>query len=361
MNFFLKSIVGLLLITSCLDAKVGVCEVQPEDKKEQFLECLVKEAERTDEVADINMVARWYRTYLIDRAIVNWYEKSIKKGDMYATYEAAGYYDEVFEKPKKAIELYKKSALLNYKDSIAKLSKVMETVYGKEGAIKQYKKEMEEGNKDTYRFLANLYVRYEQYDKALNLYEAQLKKEPKNGDIYALIGSLYAAHLKEEKQAKIYFEKAATLGNALAMYNLGIRAGDAGQYDKAEAYFRASEKAGRENTLGMICYMFQTKLKDDEKAEECNIELAKKGNPIDINELAIFYRQHMNDYANAVYWYKKAYEKGSASAAIGLGAHYSSKYENEYNKEKAIYWYKKAAGMGKAGGWSYLYENEVFK
>ena len=80
MKIFFKYIVGLLLITSCLNAKVGVCEVQPEDKKEQYLECLVKEAERTNEIADINMVGRWYEVYMLDNKMFDWYEKSIIKG-----------------------------------------------------------------------------------------------------------------------------------------------------------------------------------------------------------------------------------------------------------------------------------------
>jgi hypothetical protein len=348
----------VLLLTS-LEAKVGVCEVQPEDKKEQYLECLVKEAERTDEIADINMVANWYRTYFIDKAIVDWYEKSIKKGDVYAIYESAGYYYEVFEEPKKAIALYKQASLKNYKDSIAKLSEVMEVVYGKEGAIQQYEKEMAEGDKNTYRFLANLYVRYGQYDKALDLYEKQLKKDEKNAEIYALIGSLHEAYFKDKDKAKTYYEKAATLGSAISMYNLGIMAGDDEEYEKAEEYFIASEKAGRKNTLGMICYMYYSQENDYERAEKCNLVLANKGNPEDMFEMGIFFLKRVHKYNEAIYWLTKSYETGNSSSAIALGYHYYKGKGND--KEKAIYWYKKAAGMGEPGGWSYLYEQEVFK
>jgi len=384
----LKKIIIFLvfIIASSVYAKVGVCEVQPPAKKQIYLDCLIKEANKTGDVADINLVAEAYDVYGPKDKVVEWYKKSIQKGNAKAMYEVAGFYkyykvtyasysDHMKEligkpgklfsitlnQPKKAIALYKKAALLHYEDAIAELSKTMEAVYGKEGAIQEYKKEMAQGDKNTYRFLANLYVRYGQYDKTLKLYETQLKKEPKNAEIYALIGSLYEAQLKNKKQAKEYYKIAAKLGSGVAMYNLGIMAGDNKDYEKAKEYFIAAEKAGQKNTLGMICYMYQTKLNDDKKAEECNIELAKKGDPKDMNELGIFYRHHMHNYKNAITWYKKAYEAGSGQAAIGLGAHYSSKYEGEYNKPKAIYWYKKAAGMGERGGWSYLYEQEVFK
>lgn len=380
----------LFIIASSVYAKVGVCEVQPPAKKQIYLECLIKEANKTGDVADINLVARAYSAYGIKgKKGITWYKKSIQKGDAKAMYKLAKFYSFVVDskyelknnltpipkiikellvnipksdnQPKKAIELYKKAALLHYEDAIAELSKTMEAVYGKEGAIQEYKKEMAQGDKNSYKFLANLYVRYGSYDKTLALYKTQLKKEPKNAELYALIGSLYETQLKDKKRAKEYYEKAAKLGNAAAMFNLGIMAGDNKDYEKAKEWFIAAENAGEKNALGMICYMYQTKLNDDKKAEECNVELAKKGDAEYMNELGIFYRHHMHDYKNAIVWYKKAYEAGSGLAAIGLGAHYSSKYEGDYNKPKAIYWYKKAAGMGESGGWSYLYEQEVFK
>ncbi|PCI26149.1 MAG: hypothetical protein COB67_10285 [SAR324 cluster bacterium] len=361
MKIIFKYVLILISVTSLSQAKVGVCEVLPDAQKDKYLECLVKEAERTDDVADINMVAEGYKVYAVNKDIVFWYEKSIKKGDAYAMYEAAGYYAEVFDNSKRAIKLYKQAALKNYKDSIAKLSELMETIYGKEGSIKQYKKEMANGDKNTYRFLANLYVRYKDYDKALELYENALKRDDINkGDTYALIGSLYEAHYKDKKEAKHYYEKAAKNGSAIAMYNLGIMAGDAKDYKKAEDWFRASEKAGRKNTLGMICYMNYSQENDYEKAEECNLELAKKGDSLDMFEAGIFLLRRVSKDKEGIEWLVKAYEAGDSSSAIVLGAEYSNKYNKEkYNKEKAIYWYKKAAAMGESGAWQYLYGEGV--
>ncbi|WP_324172457.1 tetratricopeptide repeat protein [Sulfurimonas sp.] len=377
----LKYLLIFIIFTSIAQAKVGVCEVLPDVEKDKYLACLVKEAERTDDVADINMVAEGYGVYAMGEEIMLWREKAIEKGSSVAMYNQAKSYahfvkskydlkygltsiPSIIEKtlldypqknnqPKKAISLYKQAALKEYKDSIAKLSELMQIVYGKEGAVKEYKKEMAEGDKNTYRFLANLYVRYEDYDKALELYESALKREDINkGDVYALIGSLYEAHYRDKKEAKIYYEKAAKEGNAVAMYNLGIMAGNKKDYNKAEEWFRASEKAGNEYALGMICYMNYSQENDYEKAEECNIELAREGNAEEMFETGIFLLRRVAKEKEGFYWLKKAYEAGSSSAAIVLGAEYRNKYKN---KEKAIYWYKKAAAMGEPGGWSYLY------
>ena len=359
MKTLLKYILILLTLTSVAQARVGACEVLPDDQKEKYLECLVKEAEKTDDVADINMVARWYEVYRLDKKMFYWYDKSIQKGDAEAMYKAARrYHIKKFNQPYKSISLYKQAALKNYKDSIAKLSELMEKLYGREDAIKQYKKEMAQGDKNTYRFLANLYVRFGEYDKALELFENALQRDDINkGDIYALIGSLYEAQYKDKKKAKHYYEQAAREGNAIAMYNLGIMAGDGKDYKKAEEWFRASEKAGRKNTLGMICYMYKFKLNDYDRAEKCYLENAKGGNYHTFYALGIFYMDDVDNYKKGLEWYKKAYEAGSSSAAVNLGYYY---YKGKgKNREKAIYWYKKAAAMGESGAWQYLYGEGV--
>jgi TPR repeat protein len=357
MKLVLKYLLIFIMFTSLSQAKVGVCEVLPDAQKDKYLECLVQEAERTDDVADINMVAFWYETYRLDEKMFYWYNKSIKKGNAKAMYKAARrYHIPKFNQPNKSISLYKQAALKNYKDAIAKLSELMQIVYGKEGAVKEYKKQMASGDKNTYRFLANLYVRYKDYDKALELYENALKRDAINkGDVYALIGSLYEAHYRDKKEAKLYYEKAAKEGNAISMFNLGIMAGDKKDYKKAEEWFRASEKAEEKNTLGMICYMYKYKMNDYDRAEKCYLENAKDENYHNLYALGLFYMNNMKNYKKGVAWYEKAYKAGSSSAAINLGSHYRNNYHGDYNKEKAIYWYKKAAAMGKPGGWSYLY------
>ena len=384
MKIVLKYIVIFTLLTSLTQAKVGVCEVLPDAQKEKYLECLVKEATRTDDVADINMLADRLSSYKKSKEAIIWRKKSIEKGDAEAMYKLATLYSflqiskkklnnneysasmkkiiqricdtfpQEFNKPKEAILLYKQAALKDYKDSIAKLSELMETLYGKEGAIEQYKQDMQNGDKNAYRFLANLYVRFGNYDAALALYEDALKEDKNKAKTYALIGSLYEASYKDKTKAKEYYEKAAKLGNATAMYNLGIMAGDAKDYEQAKRWFIASEKAGEKDALGVICYMYKAKLNDYKKAEECYLKLAEKGDAKTIYALGYFYMENKQDYKKGIDWYKKAYEAGYSEAAIGLGYYYYKGKGN--NKEKAIYWYKKAAGMGEPGGWSYLYE-----
>jgi TPR repeat protein len=50
--------------------------------------------------------------------------------------------------------------------------------------------------------------------------------------------------------------------------------------------------------------------------------------------------------SKAIYWYKKAAEKGIAQAAYNLGRMHYFGDGVEQNKSKAVYWYKKAAEQG---------------
>ena len=66
------------------------------------------------------------------------------------------------------------------------------------------------------------------------------------------------------------------------------------------------------------------------------------------------------DYAKAVYWYKKAAEQGDSDAQFGLGTIYSAGTIVPEDFTKAVYWYKKAAEQGNSDAQyslGYLYAN----
>jgi TPR repeat protein len=52
------------------------------------------------------------------------------------------------------------------------------------------------------------------------------------------------------------------------------------------------------------------------------------------------------DYAWALYWYRKAAEQGDATAQGGLGAMYSSGQGVARDDAEAIRWFRKAAEQG---------------
>ena len=378
----------LLFITeSICEAHTGTCEVYPPSQKEKYtgyLECLLNEVKKSDDPGDMKVLADAYDEIKNYKKSRYWYQKAIEKGDVEAMYILASKYiyypvtyksfDEdmkklagpcdtycktYFNQPEKAIPLYKKAALANYKDAIVKLSKTMKALYGVDGSIQRYKADMAAGDENAYRFLGNFYVYIGKPKKALSLYKEQLQQRPNDAMLYTLIGSLYHSNLHNKDTALPYYKKAAKLGSAGAMYNLGIIAGDAGRYDEAQKWFEAAAKAGIEKAARMKCYMYWNKMDDAKKAKECWIHLAKKGDPDNMLYAGIVLMDSLHEEKEALYWLQKAYEAGNSGGAIDLGYYYWK--GKGHDKEKATMWYKRAAAMGDGGGWSYLYHTGIFK
>ncbi|MDD6060198.1 MAG: tetratricopeptide repeat protein [Ruminococcus sp.] len=68
----------------------------------------------------------------------------------------------------------------------------------------------------------------------------------------------------------------------------------------------------------------------------------------------------LQDYAEAVKWYRKAAEQGDASAQFNLGYMYNKGYGVEQDKTKAVEWYRKSAEQGYAKAQrdlGYMYQN----
>ncbi|WP_302992038.1 tetratricopeptide repeat protein [Barnesiella intestinihominis] len=56
----------------------------------------------------------------------------------------------------------------------------------------------------------------------------------------------------------------------------------------------------------------------------------------------------LQDYTQAVYWYRKAAEQGSATAQLCLGSCYYDGIGVLVDKPQAVYWWSKAAEQGNA-------------
>ncbi|WP_411675232.1 tetratricopeptide repeat protein [Acidiferrobacter thiooxydans] len=52
------------------------------------------------------------------------------------------------------------------------------------------------------------------------------------------------------------------------------------------------------------------------------------------------------DYAKAVYWYKKAAAQGISAGETALGSLYANRHGVLKNYVKAVYWYRRAAAQG---------------
>ncbi|WP_373034293.1 tetratricopeptide repeat protein, partial [Sulfurovum sp.] len=299
-------------------------------------------------VKDMNFLASRYLGNLDYDNTLKWYKKSVDKGDQKAMYEIANLYEHYIEISQQAIQWYKKAAKAHYPDAMEQLSKLMQTTYGND-TIAMYKKEIEAG-RDVYwnmQFLANFYMRLEQFDKAKEVYKEVIKKFPdEKAEMLFAIGNLYRKSWLDDKEKEInYYKQSAALGNKQAMFNLGIYYGDLKNYKKAEEYFKQSDHNR------MVCYMYKTKLKDNNRALSCYENEEKTDNPISVFALGFFYDETLKDYDQAIKSYKKAYELGYSGGALNIGYIYR---EHLNNRKKGIYWYHKAADMGEDGAIRYL-------
>lgn len=79
------------------------------------------------------------------------------------------------------------------------------------------------------------------------------------------------------------------------------------------------------------------------------LKAANEGNPSAQVEIGRrFFKKTPPDYAQAVAWYRKAAEKGDATAQNTLGGCYYFGRGAEKNKAEAVKWYRKAADQGNA-------------
>lgn len=347
MNKVLKYTLVSLLLSTYAQAKVGSCSMKELGRySDKYFECLKQEAIKTDAVEDINFYAEHLSGGEMDDDIF-WYQKSVAKGDTEAIYKIANIYRS-YEKPEKAIEWYKKAAKLKYPDAMEQLSKLMQETYGND-SISMYEEAIEKGN-DVYwnmRFLSNYCMRLEKFKKTQKVYEAIIEKFPnEKAEMLFAIGNLYIKAWLDDKEKEIeYYKQSAALGNKQAMFNLGIYYGDLKDYKKAEEYFI---KSGHSR---MICFMYEDKLKDNDKALKCYQKQAESNSAEDLYSLALMYAD-VKDYDNALKLYTKAYNLGYSKAAIGLAYTYRDLIKN---KEKGYYWYHKAADMGEDGARRYLH------
>ena len=162
----------------------------------------------------------------------------------------------------------------------------------------------------------------ERYAKALEWYE----KAAYLGNAEAMnnIGKIYETGLTVEKdyeKALEWYEKAADLGNAEAMFNIGAMERD--DYEKAMKWYKkAKERYEKAADLGDTSAMvFIGDIYRDDKYVE-------------------------KDYAKALEWYEKAVDLGNAEAMLKIGSMYRDDEYVEKDYAKALEWYTKAADSG---------------
>jgi tetratricopeptide (TPR) repeat protein len=157
-------------------------------------------------------------------------------------------------------------------------------------------------------------------------------------------------------KAREWYQQAADIGNAEAMFYLGIiyQVGNQDQgvpqdYAKArEWYEKAADKgnANAMNSLAGLYYDGNGVPQDYAKAREWYEKAADKGDAEAMTNMGVIYengRGVPQDYAKAREWYEKAVAGGQATAMTKLGVLYEKGRGVAKDYAKAREWYEKAA------------------
>ncbi len=172
------------------------------------------------------------------------------------------------------------------------------------------------------------------------------------------------ASISNDKEAVIYFEKAARTGIPIAMFYAGYNYEQLNDFNKAvEWYTKGAQKGEAESQLCLAyCYEKGDGVKKDlQKAVFWYTKAAEQGEAMAQTDIAEFYRTGYGvkeDLQKAFYWYSKAAVNGNTEAQFYLGYFYAEGMAVTKDMKKARYWMQKAADLGDEEAKEWLEEHK---
>ena len=161
------------------------------------------------------------------------------------------------------------------------------------------------------------------------------------------------------EQAVEWLRKAADLGDAGAMYNLGLfyarGTGVAQSFEQAVEWYRKAADLGNADAMGNLgkrYYNGTGVAQSFEQAVEWFRKTADLGHVAAMNNLGVCYDNGTGvaqSFIQAVEWYRKAADLGDAAAMYNLGVCYKNGTGVARSFERAVEWFRKAADLGDTG------------
>jgi TPR repeat protein len=163
---------------------------------------------------------------------------------------------------------------------------------------------------------------------------------------------------KDETKAADYYRRAADEGNPDAQYSLGViyefgRGVPKDEAIAAEWYRRSAEQGDAEAQYYLGCRYAEGRgvRKDDARALRWLLESASQGNAEAQYKLGVMYDEGQGvtqSHTKALEMYHKSADQGHADAQCNLGVMYHYGRGVRENHTKAIEWYQKSADQGHA-------------
>jgi TPR repeat protein len=161
---------------------------------------------------------------------------------------------------------------------------------------------------------------------------------------------------KRFSDAHRWYLKAADLGNAQAMHNLGFQyatgQGAPRDYVEAHRWFNKAAALGNAPAMLRLGELYANGIgvpRDYGEARRWFIQAADRGIPLAMTHLGEIYADGLGvlrDYNEARLWYQKAAQLGSAPAMYNLGLLHEKGRGGRRNYAEARKWYARAADIG---------------
>jgi len=175
-------------------------------------------------------------------------------------------------------------------------------------------------------------------------------------------------------QSLVWFDKAATLGNSVALVNIGVAyakgAGVKRDYREALVWYRKAADLGQSTAMANIGVHYANGWGVEQNHREALVwfhKAADLGHPAATIELGNAYfngRGVKQNFEKAFVWYRKAADLGNSEAMNNVGVSYDYGDGVAQDFREALVWYRKAADLGNALamqniGNAYAYGNGV--
>jgi len=196
------------------------------------------------------------------------------------------------------------------------------------------------------------------YKRAIQCYHDA--SECDSGRACGCLGRMYEKGLGSEVNLRLAFEsykKGADIGDSFCTFALGkyyekgIAGKDMDENERLEEAVKLYKKAAKSNNVDAMAklgYMYDKGIfveQDQEKAIDLYERAAKSDNPLAMNFLGAYYFKK-KQYKEAVSYFSKGAVLGCTRAANNLGMCYEGGFGISKDPFEAVYWYKKAAEKG---------------
>lgn len=266
--------------------------------------------------------------------------------------------DGIQQDKQQAYQWFKKAMIGGHIDATYKVATLCMNGYGNDKDLRIVEILLLEwtnaGNKEAEQALRLLQKTEKERQKKTFIEE--LEKRAENNDVSAIVqlGAIYyegaMGLAKDRNKAFEWSKKAVTCGYLDAVVSMTFLCEEGyGDIEETLEFIKKWEYTGNKKIRKAIRALMRllTEKENEKKQQEEEKRRNDRISALRMFEMGIDFF-HKKDYETAARWYKRAAEKGLASAQDSLGWCYSRGYGVDKSWQEAIKWYRKAAEQGMA-------------